>query len=1599
MKSMRRVLTICLIVFLSPVLIVWVLLGTAPGLSLTTSVINRLASSPGTGIEISGLGGVLGGPVVVDQVSISDSDGVWLTVTGVEMDLARMPLLTGRIDASRLSVQAINVARRPTAGDQSSGGSAGLPRINAKVDNIFVQAIALDEPVLGEAADLQLTGSLLLRENPLDLSGILDLVRVDGKAGEISSEWKIAPETNALDLKLSASEPQDGLLARALQIEGLPAVDVEVNGVGTLNNWQADLEVSLDQQKTVDGSVSLAITEARQSIEGSLRGFLAPLVPAQITPFFAGETQIELSVERDGERTLRLHRIMARSALVSVNATGHVLPAANEVDLSADVEFGRDGSQVAFDLPDGSTIYVGYTDLTTSMKGTLEQADWSLSGSVASLSDGSRSVTGARLSGRSPAVSFLTASGPFDLTLQVDSLASGQTALDELIAGTLSASVTGQVAERVLTIANAKVTASQIGADGNGRVDLSTGDFDVALTATVAEQNQSPWEQLLGRQATGISGQVSRSSDGILRFNDVMVESGNLQAQVSGGFSPDSLQLDGTASLTSLSTLNDGLAGAVDATVSLSGTVQTPQFSIEAAGKDVTILDEPLENLALEASGSVAAAGPNVDVKLTGRYTDQPISVSAAIKTDSDGNLLAETLDLVVPGAEAQGNLKPDSRGILVGELDVDITSLAELGPLLLQEGLSGSLSGKVVFTDQDAVQKVEATLTSDQLDLGAAQLTGTQASAIILDPQNALTVDATVASNAVSVSGTGVQDVNARVSGTRDALQFDVDAIFENAPASVTGQISSGDGSTSIDISDASGEYASIPVELTEPAKITLTAAGVQIDGVRLRADQGSISIDGTASDQLALTVAVNSFPLALFEQVAPTGLGQTGTIDADAKIDGTASNPSVSYDLRLQNVSVSATRSAQLPSIGIASNGTFENGILKTEVAASGDGLDLKAAGTVQVSDTPVLDLTVNGSVPVALLEPLAPAGMAPSGSIAVNADVSGTTADPVVAYDVRVSQFSVAATRAARLPAFALASKGDFSSGVLNASATGSGSGLNMAANGTVDISGTPAVDLTVRGTAPVSLLGSVARGDLAPAGSMTLDAKISGTAAEPSVSYDLRLSNVSVAASREAQIPSIGVVSTGTLEAGLLTATATATGGGMNLRAGGTVDLGAGPALDLSVDGNAPFEFAAVPLSSAGILIEGGVNIALTIGGTPDVPQLSGRLTTSNATFIESNSALTIRDIAGQIDFTGTRAQVTRLEGRVGSNGRLSVSGSIDVDRASGLPADLRIAVTDGTYIFGEIISAQYDAELSVSGPLLRTGAIGGTVTLRRTDISIPERLPASIPFVDVRHVNASRTIIEQAEEISPSSPDGADTDQGGLQLDLTVNAPNRIFFRGRGIDSEFGGSLRVFGAVSNPRASGTFSMIRGRLDLLNRRFDFDRGTIVFAGPMDPSLDFQTTTTVSGTSYSIVIEGTASSPEISFTSSPSMPQDEILSNLFFNRNLSRLSPLQIAQLANAVSQLSGTSSGEGLFGTLRNLTGLADLNLIPDEEGNGTALGIGSYLNDRTYINIEKGLSGGTDRVVIEMELTDTVKLRGEADSDGETKAGVFFERDY
>ena len=111
------------------------------------------------------------------------------------------------------------------------------------------------------------------------------------------------------------------------------------------------------------------------------------------------------------------------------------------------------------------------------------------------------------------------------------------------------------------------------------------------------------------------------------------------------------------------------------------------------------------------------------------------------------------------------------------------------------------------------------------------------------------------------------------------------------------------------------------------------------------------------------------------------------------------------------------------------------------------------------------------------------------------------------------------------------------------------------------------------------------------------------------------------------------------------------------------------------------------------------------------------------------------------------------------------------------------------------------------------------------------------------------------------------------------------------------------------------------------------------TLALEGDFVPVVAVAASNESDGVTSFVRIDGPATEPVVSFTSSPPLPEEEVLSHLLFGRGIQNLSALQAAQLANAVATLAG-KGGVGIVGRLRQGFGLDDLDVQTGAEGGAT-----------------------------------------------------------
>ncbi|WP_139812563.1 translocation/assembly module TamB domain-containing protein [Ensifer aridi] len=555
--------------------------------------------------------------------------------------------------------------------------------------------------------------------------------------------------------------------------------------------------------------------------------------------------------------------------------------------------------------------------------------------------------------------------------------------------------------------------------------------------------------------------------------------------------------------------------------------------------------------------------------------------------------------------------------------------------------------------------------------------------------------------------------------------------------------------------------------------------------------------------------------------------------------------------------------------------------------------------------------------------------------------------------------------------------------------------------QASKGAIAVTGTagPSLDISAKLNAlPAALINTFAPA-LGAEGAINGTVEVSGTAAAPVVDYDLRWNAASVAAARGAGVSALEVSAKGRYANNRVTVDVTVSGpGDLSFRGGGHVDIGGNMPMSMKFAGDVPFGLLANTLAEQGFTLTGSARVDLSLTGSARAPQITGTVSTSGGRLVDVRRNLALNNLAANIALDGRQARISRLSANLATGGSIEASGTIGIAAGSGFPADLRIRLNNATYVDGTLFTANLAGDLTLKGQLVATPVLGGRVTIRRAAITIPERLPASLSAIDIEHRNAPPQVRRMARDLRRDTSAGAGVEaRGVIAFDLAVRSPGQFFVRGRGIDAELGGDLTIRGTAAQPVVSGDFDMRRGRLEILGKRLTFTEGHIGFGGDLIPTLDLDATSSAGSTTITVNIAGPANNPTVTFSSSPALPQDEILAQLIFNRSLNNLSAFQIAQLASAVGQLAGGGSTSLLDG-LRNKLGVDDLDITTDESG-GAQLRAGKYLNDRTYLELQQGSDSASSKAIINLDVGRGVKLKGEAAGDGSAAGGIFFEREY
>lgn len=165
-------------------------------------------SGDGRTVRVTGFSGALSSEASLEELTVADANGVWLTLRDATLNWQRTALLRGRVEVAELRAGEIILDRlpqsEPGAPDAEASGFS-LPDLPVAINigALTAERIELGPTVIGQAAVLSLSGSVRLEGG--EGAGQLEAQRIDDRDDTftVSASYANSTEELAVDLLLN----------------------------------------------------------------------------------------------------------------------------------------------------------------------------------------------------------------------------------------------------------------------------------------------------------------------------------------------------------------------------------------------------------------------------------------------------------------------------------------------------------------------------------------------------------------------------------------------------------------------------------------------------------------------------------------------------------------------------------------------------------------------------------------------------------------------------------------------------------------------------------------------------------------------------------------------------------------------------------------------------------------------------------------------------------------------------------------------------------------------------------------------------------------------------------------------------------------------------------------------------------------------------------------------------------------------------------------------------------------------------------------------------------------------------------------------------
>jgi translocation and assembly module TamB len=309
-----------------------------------------------------------------------------------------------------------------------------------------------------------------------------------------------------------------------------------------------------------------------------------------------------------------------------------------------------------------------------------------------------------------------------------------------------------------------------------------------------------------------------------------------------------------------------------------------------------------------------------------------------------------------------------------------------------------------------------------------------------------------------------------------------------------------------------------------------------------------------------------------------------------------------------------------------------------------------------------------------------------------------------------------------------------------------------------------------------------------------------------------------------------------------------------------------------------------------------------------------------------------------------------------------------------------------------------------------------------LAIASAQIELPDKAPKSLQSLDRPGDIVLITDAKTRNKLRAGSPLPVTTDEGTgggarsgtsppREISIVVDAPRNLWVRGKDLNIEIGLAQGFhIQYTDRPLIFGTIKLIRGRVDVLGRRFDVQKDSeLRFSGnPTKPYLNVTAlyTNDAEHVKVYISVQGQGTDVAIKPSSDPPLSESEIYTLIATGRRTLKRGSGAAATPGSQATTIVGSLVASELRKTLSSKLPLDVLSIEAGEGGlRGTKLEAGTYLGDKFYVGYtgrygaDPYRAENTNAVRLEYQFTPSWHIEAEY---GDAKAGsldLVWTKDY